>query len=46
MFVKMAVDSFQFYDVSEKRWMQAHCNGRFVILQVLMAASPDFVSIK
>jgi dipeptidyl-peptidase-3 len=45
-FVKMAVDSLQFYDTDEQRWMQAHCNGRYVILRVLLDAAPDFVTIK
>lgn len=45
-FAKMAVDSMEFYDTAEKRWMQAHCNGRYVILRVLLAAKADFICLK
>lgn len=44
-FINMGVSSLEFYNVKDKKWLQAHMNGRFVILQVLLEAQNDFVKV-
>lgn len=45
-FVNMGVNSLEFYNQKDAKWMQAHSNGRFVILQVLIEAGEDFVKVE
>lgn len=44
-FVNMGVSSLEFYNQKDAKWLQAHSNGRFVILQVLLEAQNDFVKV-
>ena len=45
-FVNMGINVLEFFNKEDKKWMQAHSNGRYVILQVLLEAGQDFVTIK
>ncbi|KAL4476266.1 hypothetical protein ABPG74_009999 [Tetrahymena malaccensis] len=45
-FVYQALIGLQFYNADDKKWGQAHINGRWVILQVLLEAGNGFVEIE
>ena len=40
------VSSLKYYVPEAKKWGQAHCKGRFVMLKVILEAGKDFISIK
>nr|QBH22561.1 peptidase family M49 containing protein [Philasterides dicentrarchi] len=44
--ISQGINGLQFYDVNEKKWGQAHINGRWVILQVLLEIGEDFLQIQ
>jgi len=45
-FISAGIGSLEFYDLENKRFSQAHVNGRFVILQVLLEGGNDFIKIE
>jgi len=44
--IKSAVVSMELYTPEQKKWRQAHCHARFVILQVLLEAGDNFVNVE
>jgi len=44
--VRAGLLGLEFYSPETSSWKQAHMNARFVILQVLLEAGDDFVSIQ
>ncbi|XP_031625501.1 dipeptidyl peptidase 3-like [Contarinia nasturtii] len=44
--VWMGLTALEFYDPTNQKWLQAHSQARYVLLQVLMEAGNDFVRIK
>ncbi len=46
MFVKMGFDAMLYYDPATRKWGQAHMNGRFVILRILLEAGQDFIRVE
>lgn len=45
-FVHSGISSLEFYIPDGKKWGQAHCKGRFVILKVLLEAGEGFVEVR
>ncbi len=45
-YISEGLNSVEFYNTTTKRFSQAHNNGRFVILQVLLEAGNNFVQIE
>ncbi|KRX04492.1 hypothetical protein PPERSA_06045 [Pseudocohnilembus persalinus] len=45
-FIRMAIQGLEFYNLEAKKFGQAHINGRWVILQVLLEAGNDFIVIE
>ncbi|EGR33365.1 hypothetical protein IMG5_055080 [Ichthyophthirius multifiliis] len=45
-FIYQALIGLQFYNVEDKKWGQAHINGRWVILQVLLEGGNGFVTVE
>jgi dipeptidyl-peptidase-3 len=45
-FVLAGVNGLEYYDPENKRFLQAHINGRFVILSVLLEAGNNFIKIE
>ena len=41
----MGFDAMVYYDPIKKQWGQAHMNGRFVILRILLNAGNEFIKI-
>ncbi|XP_076354042.1 dipeptidyl peptidase 3 [Tachypleus tridentatus] len=44
--VHRGLEGLQMYDPSTETWLQAHCQARFVIMQVLLEAGQKFVTLK
>ena len=40
------IRGLEYYKPTEKQWLQAHVNGRFVIMHVLLEAGQDFIKIE
>ncbi|CAD5209170.1 unnamed protein product [Bursaphelenchus okinawaensis] len=44
--IRAGLVSLEFYEPSQKKWNQAHCNARYVLFRVVLEAAQNFVTIK
>ncbi len=45
-FLIQGINALEYYNLETKKFTQAHMNGRYVILQVLLEAGNDFIKIE
>jgi len=45
-FLLQGINALEYYNIETKKFTQAHMNGRYVILQVLLEAGNDFIKIE